>query len=81
MALVTLSFFREAAAAAQLADTVQAHGGLLGACVCCAENGGDKGDEWTTCERDRDQLLDRYDEQPASVHCMHEAHHKVWEAF
>ena len=35
------------------------HGGVLGAAVCCAENGGDPEDEWTTCERDRDSLLDR----------------------
>jgi len=38
---------------------VKAHGGVLGAAVCCAENGGDPEDEWTTCERDRDALLDR----------------------
>ncbi|KAK9842487.1 hypothetical protein WJX81_002358 [Elliptochloris bilobata] len=59
VALVVLSFFRDAAAAAKLADTVKAHGGVLGAAVCCAENGGDPEDERTTCERDRDQLLDR----------------------
>lgn len=32
--------------------------GVLGAAVCCAENGGDPDDEWTTCARDRDELLD-----------------------
>jgi len=32
--------------------------GVLGATVCCAENGGDPDDEWTTCARDRDELLD-----------------------
>lgn len=59
VALVALSHFRDAAWAKQLADTVQAHGGILGACVCCSDNGGDPSDDWTTCERDRDLLLDR----------------------
>ena len=49
VALVVLSYFRDAAAAAALADTVAAHGGVLGAAVCCAENGGDADDGWTTC--------------------------------
>lgn len=60
MSLVVLSFYRDAEAARQLADTVAAHGGLLGAAVCCAEQGGDPADDWTTCERDRDELLDRW---------------------
>ena len=59
MSLVTLSHFRDLAAATALADTVAAHGGLLGAAVCCAERGGCPDDDWTTCERDRDELLDR----------------------
>jgi hypothetical protein len=59
VALVVLSFFRDAAAGEALADTVAAHGGVLGAAVCCAENGGDPDDEWTTCPGDRDELLDR----------------------
>lgn len=59
VSLVVLSFFRDEEAAAKLADTVAAHGGLLGAAVCCAEQGGDPSDDWTTCERDRDELLDR----------------------
>jgi cytosine/adenosine deaminase-related metal-dependent hydrolase len=59
VSLVVLSFFRDAAAAAALADVVAAHGGLLGAAVCCAERGGHPEDDWTTCERDRDELLDR----------------------
>jgi hypothetical protein len=59
VSLVVLSFFRDAAAAAALADLVAAHGGILGAAVCCAEKGGDPSDEWTTCEQDRDELLDR----------------------
>ena len=46
--------------AAAPALQVKAHGGVLGAAVCCAENGGDPEDEWTTCERDRDLLLDRF---------------------
>ncbi len=46
--------------AAAHALQVKAHGGVLGAAVCCAENGGDPEDEWTTCERDRDLLLDRF---------------------
>ena len=59
VSLVVLSFFRDAAAAAALADLVAAHGGILGAAVCCAEKGGDPSDDWTTCEGDRDELLDR----------------------
>lgn len=59
VSLVVLSFFRDEAAAAALADTVASHGGVLGAAVCCAENGGDPDDEWTTCPGDRDELLDR----------------------
>jgi len=59
VSLVALSFFRDGAAAAALADTVAAHGGCLGAAVCCAEDGGDEGDDWTTCPRDRHALLDR----------------------
>ena len=38
----------------------------MGAAVCCAENGGDPGDDWTTCDTDRDQLLDR-----SVVHLTH----------
>jgi hypothetical protein len=53
VALVVLSFFRDEAAARELADVVAAHGGLLGAAVCCAEEGGSPDDEWTTCDRDR----------------------------
>lgn len=59
VSLVALSFFRDAPAAAALADTVAAHAGCLGAAVCCAEDGGDPADEWTTCARDRPALLDR----------------------
>jgi cytosine/creatinine deaminase len=58
VSLVVLSFYRDKAAAIALADTVAAHGGLLGAAVCCAERGGDPQDDWTTCERDRDELLE-----------------------
>ena len=57
--LVVLSFFRDVEAAAALADTVAAHGGVLGAAVCCAEDGGKPEDDWTTCDGDRDTLLDR----------------------
>ena len=56
---MALSFFRDVEAAQKLADTVAGHGGVLGACVCCAEIGGDPLDEWTTCEKDRGELLDR----------------------
>ncbi len=66
MSLVVLSYFRDEDAARRLADTVAAHGGLLGAAVCCAEQGGHPEDDWTTCERDRDQLLDR---QATSSRC------------
>ena len=59
VALVALSFFRDEAASTRLADTVAAYGGLLGAAVCCAEEGGSKTDDWTTCDGDRDELLDR----------------------
>lgn len=59
VSLVALSFFRDVEAAEKLADVVQANGGLLGAAVCCAEQGGSKEDDWTTCDKDRDILLDR----------------------
>ena len=59
MSLVVLSFFRDRDAATVLADTVAAAGGIMGAAVCCAENGGDPNDDWTTCDQDRDELLDR----------------------
>ena len=59
VSLVVLSFFRQVEEAKALADLVKAAGGILGAAVCCAENGGDPNDDWTTCDRDRDELLDR----------------------
>lgn len=58
VALVTLSFFRDRDQARHLADTVRQHGGILGCAVCCSDTGGQACDEWTTCERDRDALLD-----------------------
>lgn len=60
VSLVVLSFFRNEEKAVQLANLVKSAGGILGAAVCCAENGGDPNDDWTTCDRDRDVLLDRY---------------------
>lgn len=60
VSLVALSFYRDADAARGLADRVAAHGGALGAAVCCAERGGDPADDWTTCEADRGELLDRH---------------------
>jgi cytosine/adenosine deaminase-related metal-dependent hydrolase len=59
VSLVVLSFFRDEEAAIKLADIVAEHKGLLGAAVCCAERGGHPEDDWTTCEKDRDELLDR----------------------
>lgn len=59
VSLVVLSYFRDEEKARALADTVAKYGGLLGAAVCCAERGGDPEDDWTTCEKDRDELLDR----------------------
>jgi len=59
VSLVALSFFRDEEAARKLADVVAEHKGLLGAAVCCAERGGHPEDDWTTCEKDRDELLDR----------------------
>lgn len=59
VSLVVLSYFREFDAGTALADAVAAHGGVLGAAVCCSETGGHPEDDWTTCEADRDQLLDR----------------------
>lgn len=59
VSLVVLSFFRDLDAATDLANTVAAAGGIMGAAVCCAENGGDPNDDWTTCDSDRDVLLDR----------------------
>lgn len=57
---VVVSFFRDEAAATALANTVDAHGGVMGAAVCCAEDGGNPADDWTTCDADRDLLLDRW---------------------
>jgi len=59
VSLVALSYFRDEEASKRLADTVASYGGLLGAAVCCAERGGFPDDDWTTCEKDRDELLDR----------------------
>lgn len=59
VSLVALSYFRDEEASRRLADTVARYGGLLGAAVCCAERGGFPDDDWTTCEKDRDELLDR----------------------
>lgn len=59
VSLVVLSYFRDAAAGVALADAVAAHGGVLGAAVCCSEAGGHPEDDWTTCDADREQLLDR----------------------
>jgi hypothetical protein len=58
VSLVTLSFFRNRAAAAILADTVAQYSGVLGAAVCCSDAGGLPHDDWTTCETDRLELLD-----------------------
>lgn len=57
---VALSFFRDAAQAAQLADLVKEHGGVLGAAVCCESQFDVHEGEETTCDQDRDVLLDRY---------------------
>lgn len=77
MSLVVLSFFRDEQKAVQLANLVKSAGGMLGAAVCCAENGGDPNDDWTTCDRDRDVLLDRYADRAAAVLapiCMRNTH-------
>jgi hypothetical protein len=59
VSLTVLSFFRNEHESAQLADIVASYQGILGAAVCCSEDGGLVSDDWTTCEDDRDQLLDR----------------------
>lgn len=59
VSLVVLSYFRDVAAGVALADAVAEHGGILGAAVCCSETGGHPEDDWTTCDGDRDLLLDR----------------------
>eukprot|EP00892_Ulva_mutabilis_P005215 jgi/Ulvmu1/3065/UM015_0105.1 len=59
VSLVTLSFFRDEQAATVLADTVATYEGILGAAVCCSDSGGLSKDDWTTCDRDRGELLDR----------------------
>lgn len=71
MCLVVLSFFRDMEAATALADTVAAHNGVLGAAVCCAEDGGKPEDDWTTCEGDRDELLDRWAAESVSIDFVH----------
>ena len=53
---VKLSFFRDPAQAAHLADLVKQHGGVLGANVCSeAHSGGQQ-----LHSKDWDMLLDRY---------------------
>lgn len=59
VALVTLSFFRDKAAAEALAIEVVRHGGVLGAAVCCSDVGGLEEDEHTTCGSELHTLLDR----------------------
>lgn len=59
VSLVVLSYFRDEKAAVKLADTVKVAGGILGCAVCCSEFGGRHDDDWTTCNRDRTELLDR----------------------
>eukprot|EP00873_Tetraselmis_striata_P044172 jgi/Tetstr1/464436/TSEL_000109.t2 len=59
VSLVVLSYFRDLEAGATLADTIKAAGGILGCAVCCSESGGMDDDDWTTCNTDRPQLLDR----------------------
>ena len=66
VSLVVLSYFRDEASGEKLADTVKANGGVLGCAVCCSEFGGTHDDDWTTCNRDRTQLLDRIFELAAS---------------
>lgn len=58
VALVTLSFFADAAAAERLAQDVAAAGGVLGAAVCCSDLGGLEGDVHTTCGAQLPFLLD-----------------------
>lgn len=58
VSLVALSHFRNRDAGERLADLVAKHGGILGAAVCCTHDGGLASDDWTTCENDRDALLD-----------------------
>lgn len=48
---------------------LQEHGGIMGAAICCAENGGDDTDDWTTCNRDRSFLLDRSEPALAGSNC------------
>jgi cytosine/creatinine deaminase len=50
---------RDEKAAEVLADTVAAYNGILGAAVCCSDKGGLESDDWTTCDKDRDVLLNR----------------------
>lgn len=56
---VALGFYRDAAQAAELADFVKEHGGVLGAIVCCQTLPASQGDEQVVCTKERDVLLDR----------------------
>lgn len=58
VSLNILSFFRDEAAATELADNVKSHGGILGAAVSCTDRGGYDDDEYTTCGDDMPGLLD-----------------------
>mmetsp|Transcript_10524 Transcript_10524/g.25745 ORF Transcript_10524/g.25745 Transcript_10524/m.25745 type:complete len:503 (+) Transcript_10524:168-1676(+) len=58
VSLSILAFFRDEVAAAELADQVKAHGGVLGAAVSCTDRGGTADDIWTTCGEEMPALLD-----------------------
>jgi cytosine/adenosine deaminase-related metal-dependent hydrolase len=58
VSLSILRFFRDEDAAAELADTVKANGGILGAAVSCTDRGGHADDIYTTCGEELPALLD-----------------------
>lgn len=58
VSLSILRFFRDEAAAAELADQVKAYGGVLGAAVSCTDRGGHADDVYTTCGEELPTLLD-----------------------
>eukprot|EP00803_Ostreobium_quekettii_P010938 evm.model.scf_1031.2 EVM.evm.TU.scf_1031.2 scf_1031:12303-14680(+) len=76
VSLSLLSFFRDLEQATALADLVEREGGVLGAAVCCGELGGSEKDDYTTCDSDRDMLLDRVNSTRPS--CFRIERRKSW---
>ena len=58
VALTLLSSFRDKSYGEEVVNLVASHGGVLGAAVCCGEDGGTDADDLTTCGKELPTLLD-----------------------